>query len=217
MCPGGSKAEINLWSKQNQIFSHACLKLQFSFSFLLLTGNIIKCDRKRKTNIHGTGQMESSLELINATLFQEQPIKCHLIQYLPGQPITSRNINQGGNIYKHPVPNYKKKSRTACPYSLKAPSSVRRSRTLIEDDTKSAELHWLRQRAALMNQNGRWRAWEERWGGHDSYHSVQLGEISWLAARTFPVECAKLCLIDSEMWRPPKTCWVLILDVQPRC
>lgn len=94
---------------------------------------------------------------------------------------------------------------------------MRRSRTLIEDDTKSAELHWLRQRAALMNQNGRWRAWEERWGGHDSYHSVQLGEISWLAARTFPVECAKLCLIDSEMWRPPKTCWVLILDVQPRC
>lgn len=53
-------------------------------------------------------------------------------------------------------------------------------------------------------------------GGPDSYHSVQLGEISWLAARTFPVECAKLCLIDSEMWRPPKTCWVFILDVQPR-
>lgn len=38
--------------------------------------------------------IESSRELINAMLFQEQPIKYHLIQYLPGQPITLWNINQ---------------------------------------------------------------------------------------------------------------------------
>lgn len=38
--------------------------------------------------------IESSHELINVMLFQEQLIKYHLIQYLPGQPITLWNINQ---------------------------------------------------------------------------------------------------------------------------
>lgn len=45
--------------------------------------------------------IESSHELIDVMLFQEQLIKYHLIQYLPGQPITS------WNIYERMVSNYK--------------------------------------------------------------------------------------------------------------
>lgn len=102
----GNKSVVD--AKSNFFVMHVLNCNLFTY-LLLLAGNIIKSDRKRKTNSHGTGRIESSLELINATLFQEQPIKCHLIRYLPDQPINSRNINQRGSVYKHPVPNYKKK------------------------------------------------------------------------------------------------------------
>ena len=99
-----------IWEKffchqSNQNVRHAF----FLRRIFALNGKLNQKWQEKKDYIsHGDWMIESSRELINVLLFQEQLIKYKLIQCLPGQPITLWNINQ--NIYKHMVSNYKKKN-----------------------------------------------------------------------------------------------------------